>query len=436
MIGWLRTCNYWPKCATEKVKPLNTKHVDQFKRIIQRLEKVKELAGLDDKAFALLSEPQKVLEVNIPVKMDDGTMKIFKGYRAQFNDARGPFKGGIRFHPAVTYDEVKTLSAWMTFKTAAVNLPLGGSKGGVVVDPKELSDRELEALSRRYAQAIHKLIGPEVDVPAPDVATDPRIMAWMMDEYEKIVGRHQPGVITGKPLSIGGSAARSYSTAQGGAFVLDEAAKKIGLHKGATVAIEGFGNAGSHMALILQKMGYKITAVSDSRGTAVNCMGLDVQGLIEHKEQTGSVRNYVGGEKFVGSHCFEQDTDILIPAALENSITQENAEIIKAKLIVELANGPITPEADEILLQKGKMIVPDILANAGGVMVSYFEQVQNAYGYYWTEHEVLAKLEGGMRKSFEEIWAVKEKYQTDLRTAAYILATERIVQAMRDRGWI
>lgn len=407
-----------------------------FVNVLKKLEEVKNLTGLDENIFLLLQEPQKILEVNIPVRMDDGSIRLFKGYRAQFNDARGPYKGGIRFHPGVNYDEVKALSAWMTFKTAAVNIPLGGGKGGVMVDPKELSKRELESLSRGYIQAIFKLIGPELDVPAPDVNTNPEIMGWMLDEYEKLLGHHAPGVITGKTLSIGGSQVRSFSTAQGGAFVLDEAAKKIGLHKGATVGIEGFGNAGSHMALILQKMGYKITTVSDSHGTVVNCMGLDVQDLIDHKEKTGSVRNYAGGEKFVGSHCFEQDTDILIPAALESSITKENADIIKAKLIVELANGPITPEADKILVGKGKLIVPDILANAGGVMVSYFEQVQNAYGYYWTEHEVMGKLEGGMRQSFEQIWAVKEKHQTDMRTAAYILAVERVAQAMKDRGWL
>jgi glutamate dehydrogenase/leucine dehydrogenase len=406
-----------------------------YASVLQKLEQVRQMIKLDENLFTLFQEPQRILEVNIPVKMDDGKIKLFKGYRAQFNDARGPYKGGIRFHQDVNYNEVKALSAWMTFKTACVNIPLGGGKGGVVVDPKKLSERELEALSRGYIQAIFKIIGADLDVPAPDVNTDPKIMGWMLDEYEKLLGHHSPGVITGKTLSIGGSQVRAYSTAQGGAFVLDEAAKKIGLKKGATVAIEGFGNAGSHMALILQKMGYKITAVSDSKGTAVNCMGLDVQGLIDHKAKSGSVQNYAGGEKFIGSHCFEQDTDILIPAALESTITRDNADIIKAKLIVELANGPITPEADEILLQKGKLIVPDILANAGGVMVSYFEQVQNAYGYYWTEHEVMSKLEGGMRKSFEEIWAVKEKHATDMRTAAYILAVERIAQAMKDRGW-
>jgi glutamate dehydrogenase/leucine dehydrogenase len=406
-----------------------------YTNVLQKLEQVRKMINLDENSFTLLQEPQRILEVNIPVKMDDGKIKIFKGYRSQFNDARGPYKGGIRYHQDVNYNEVKALSAWMTFKTACVNIPLGGGKGGIIVDPKELSPRELEALSRGYIQAIFKIIGADLDVPAPDVNTSPQIMGWMLDEYEKLLGHHSPGVITGKTLSIGGSLVRSFSTAQGGAFVLDEAAKKIGLQKGARVGIEGFGNAGSHMALILQKMGYKITAVSDSKGTAVNMMGLDVQELIDFKEKSGSVKNYPGGEKFVGDHCFEQDMDILIPAALESSITKDNVENIKAKLIVELANGPITPEADEILLQKGKLIVPDILANAGGVMVSYFEQVQNAYGYAWTEHEVMSKLEGGMRKSFEEIWAVKEKYATDMRTAAYILAVERIAQAMKDRGW-
>lgn len=411
------------------------KQHNPFEQFLSRIKKARKFINLEDSIFSQLQDPQKVLEVNIPVKMDNGETRMFKGFRAQFNDARGPYKGGIRFHPGVTYDEVKALAAWMTFKTSVVNIPLGGSKGGVIVDPKELSAKELEELSRGYLRAIHKLIGPDVDVPAPDVYTDPRIMAWMLDEYEKINGRHLPGVITGKPLSVGGSEARSYSTAQGGAYVLDAAAKKMGLKKGCGVAIQGFGNAGSHIAKILFKMGYKIVAVSDSRGTAVNCMGIDPDEIEKHKEKTGSVANYAGAEKIVGAHCFEQDADILIPAALENSITKENAHIIKAKVIIELANGPVTPEADEILNKKGILVVPDILANAGGVTVSYFEQVQNAYGYYWTEKEVLNKLEGVMRKSFDEIWTLKEKHRTDMRTAAYILAVSRVAQAMRDRGW-
>lgn len=406
-----------------------------FEQFLKQIKNAQKYIHLEDNIFTQLQEPKKVLEVNVPVKMDNGAIKVFKGFRAQFNDARGPYKGGIRFHPGVSYDEVRALSAWMTFKTAVVNIPLGGGKGGVIVDPKDLSNRELEELSRGYVRAIHQLIGPDQDVPAPDVNTDPRIMGWMLDEYEKIAQRHVSGVITGKPLSIGGSEARSYSTAQGGAYVLDAAAKKMGLHKGATVAIQGFGNAGSHMAKILYKMGYKIVAVSDSRGTAVNQMGMDPDELERHKEKTGSVANYPGAEKISGAHCFEQDADILIPAALENSITKENAHAIKAKIIIELANGPVTAEADEILNQKGVLVVPDILANAGGVTVSYFEQVQNAYGYYWEEKEVLHKLEAVMRKSFSEIWELKEKHQTDMRTGAYILAVSRVAQAMRDRGW-
>jgi glutamate dehydrogenase/leucine dehydrogenase len=405
-----------------------------YKNYLDTLQVVKNTVELEENIYAQLLAPKKVLEINIPVKMDNGRVRMFQGFRSQFNDARGPFKGGIRFHPDVNYDEVRALSAWMTFKTAVVNIPLGGGKGGVVVDPRELSTGELERLARGYMQAIHKIVGPTLDVPAPDVATDPRIMGWMMDEYEKITGQHWPGVITGKPLSLGGSQARSYATAQGGMYVLDEAAKKLGLPKDAKVAIQGFGNAGYHMARILQKAGYKIIAVSDSKGTAVNMMGLDAEEVYKHKQKTGSVANYLGAEEIGGKHCFEQEADILIPAALENSIHKDNARTIKAKLIVELANGPITPEADEILLDMGVVVVPDILANAGGVTVSYFEQVQNTYGYYWTEQEVLEKLEKIMRRSFEEIWDKKLKHQTNMRTAAYILAIERIAQAMKDRG--
>jgi glutamate dehydrogenase len=406
-----------------------------FDRILRQLEKVRALIHLEDNIYTQLLEAQKVLEVNVPIRMDNGFIKIFKAFRSQYNNARGPYKGGIRFHSEVSYDEVKTLSAWMTFKTAVVDIPLGGGKGGVVVDPKTLSDRELEALSRGYIRAIHRFIGPDLDVPAPDVNTDPRIMGWMLDEYEKVAGHHAPGAITGKPLTIGGSEVRSYATAQGGAYALDEAAKKIRLRRGATVAIQGFGNAGSHMALILQAMGYKITTVSDSKGMVVNCSGLDVEELINYKKKTGSVKNFPNGERVEGSLCLEQDADILIPAALENSIHKDNAPAIKAKLIVELANGPVTPEADEILGAKGVLVVPDILANAGGVVVSYIEQVQNAYNFYWTKNKVLQKLEEIMCRSFAEIWEVKEKYKIDMRTAAYILAVGRVAQAMRDRGW-
>jgi len=407
-----------------------------FSNALQQLEQVNRLIKIDKNILEQLKYPQKVLEVSIPVKMDDGSIRVFIGFRSQHNNARGPYKGGVRFHPGVNISEVKALSTWMTWKTAVVNIPLGGGKGGVIVNPRELSIEELERLSRGYIRAIYKLIGPDVDVPAPDIYTDSQIMSWMLDEYEVLTGRHQQGVITGKPLSLGGSAARAYSTAQGAVYVLEEAVKKIGLEPGATVGIQGFGNAGSFMARLLQERGYKIAVLSDSRGTVANYMGIDVDQIQEHKKATGSVNHFHGGMNDGKKHCLDYEVDILIPAALENSITKENAENIKAKLIIELANGPITPEADEILHRKNILVIPDILANAGGVGVSYFEQVQNAYGYYWTEAEVLDKLKKMMVDSFDQVWAEKEKYDTTMRMGAYALAVKRVAQAMKDRGRI
>jgi glutamate dehydrogenase/leucine dehydrogenase len=369
--------------------------------------------------------------------MDSGKIKVFQGYRSQFSDARGPFKGGIRFHQDVTEEEVKALSAWMSWKTAVVDIPLGGGKGGVIVDPKELSDLELEKLARGYIKAIADFIGPDVDVPAPDVNTDPRIMAWMLDEYEKINRKHVSGVITGKPLSLGGSKARSYSTAQGGFHILEAALKKAGFGSGATVAIQGFGNVGGNMAKILWKAGYKIVSISEIDGTLTDReKGIDIEALEKYKAETGHIAGFEALEKSDVQDCFEKDADIFIPAAIENTIHKDNADSIKAKVILELANGPITPEADEILKNKGVLIVPDILANAGGVAVSYFEQVQNAYGYYWSEKEVLERLKEVMENAFSEVWEKKEEYKTDMRTGAYILAISRVAQAMRDRGWV
>jgi glutamate dehydrogenase/leucine dehydrogenase len=407
---------------------------DPFQNALKQLAQVQEIVKMDKNIFVQLQSPQKMLEVSIPVKMDDGGVKVFAGYRSQYNDARGPFKGGIRFHPGVNVSEVKALSAWMTWKTAVVDIPLGGGKGGIIVDPKELSDGELERLSRGYIRAIYKFIGPTQDIPAPDVYTDPRIMGWMMDEYEQLVGVHAPGVITGKPLAIGGSKVREYATAQGAFYVLREAAKKVGLRKDATVFIEGFGNAGSHLAGILQKEGYKIIAVSDSKGLAVNCMGLDIEELRKHKQTSGSVAGYSGAEKIDAPHCISQEADIFIPSALENSITAENVDSIKAKLIVEVANGPITPEADEILNKKNIMVVPDILANAGGVAVSYLEQVQNAYGYYWKEEKILERLEEMMITAFNTVWKEKMHYNVTMRMGAYALALKRVAEAMKARG--
>ena len=409
-----------------------SKQIDAFDNALKQLSTVKTIINLDDNIFAQLQVPKKILEVNIPVRMDNGQVKIFKGYRSQYNDARGPYKGGIRFHPDVNKSEVKALSAWMTWKTAIVNIPLGGSKGGVIVNTKELSENELERLSRGYIQAIYKLIGPKVDVPAPDVYTNPKIMAWMLDEYEKLVGYHAPGVITGKSLELGGSQARSYSTAQGAVYTLNKAVEKIGLNNNATIAIQGFGNAGSYVAKILAKQGYKIVAVSDSSGAIYNSAGFDVEALAKHKEANKTVVGFTDAEKI--DDILTLSVDILIPAALENVINTDNVNEIKAKLIIELANGPVTPEADKILEEKNILLIPDILANAGGVVVSYFEQVQNAYNHYWTEEEVLTKLKKLMEDAFDQAWESKEKHKTSMRMGSYALAVQRVADAMRARG--
>ncbi len=402
---------------------------DAYSNAMEQLKEVKELIGLDDNVYEQLKEPKRLTRVAIPVKMDNGQTKVFIGYRSQFNDARGPFKGGIRFHPGVSESEVKALSAWMTWKTATVNLPLGGGKGGVIVDPKQLSVGELERLSRGYIKALYNVLGPTVDVPAPDVYTTPQIMAWMLDEYESIVGHHAPGVITGKPLSLGGSAGRGESTALGGVFVLEEAIAKIGLTKNASVAIQGLGNAGGTMAKLLAKAGFKVVAVSDSQGAIYKAEGLDVPAVLAHKAKGGKLSELGGAI----DDALAVEADILIPAALENSITADNVGVIKAKMILELANGPITPEADKILAGKNILVVPDILANAGGVAVSYFEQVQNAYNYYWTETEVNDKLKQLMTDSFNQAWAKKEQYQTTMRLGTYALAVGRVAEAMKAR---
>lgn len=411
--------------------------VNPHKSGLQQLAKAAELMDLHQGVHARLQIPKFEMQFGIPVRMDDGSLKVFQGYRVQYDNSRGPNKGGIRFHPDVNIDEVRALAFWMTIKCSVVGIPLGGGKGGVIVDPKKLSTGELERLSRGWMRAVAHNVGPERDIPAPDVYTTPQIMAWMMDEYETIRGDHGPGVITGKPLSVGGSEGRGYSTAQGGVYVTLELAKHLKLKKGASVVIQGFGNAGAYMAKILHKQGYKIIAVSDSKGGIINEKGLDPAKVEQHKMATGSVVNYFGATKNItNEQILTVACDVLVPAALENVITVENAGRIKAKAIVELANGPTTPDADEKLYKKGITVVPDVLANAGGVTVSYFEQVQNAYNYYWTEKEVLAKLEPIMVGSFNEVWKTKQKYNCDMRTAAYIVSVQRIADAMSARGFV
>ncbi len=408
--------------------------VNPFKSAQQQLDKAAALMGLDSTVHARLKMPKREIHFSVPVRMDDGNVRVFEAYRVQYDNSRGPNKGGIRFHPDTDINEVKALAFWMTFKCATVGIPLGGGKGGVTVDSKKLSERELERLARGFIRGLRNDIGPDIDVPAPDVYTNPKIMAWMLDEYNTLHSGHMPGVITGKPLAVGGSEGRGYSTAQGGVYVTLELAKKMKLKKGATVVIQGFGNAGSYMAKILTKKGYKIVGLSDSRGGIVNPKGLDPVEVEKHKTKTGSVQNFPGAKNVTNAQILTTPCDILVPAALENQILAENAGKLKCRAVVELANGPTTPEADEKLFKKGIIIVPDILANAGGVTVSYFEQVQNAYNYYWSEKEVLAKLEPIMVDSFNAVWAAKEKYGCDMRTGAYIHAAKRIEQAMLAKG--
>ncbi len=405
-----------------------------FENAQQQLRAIHKIVGFDENIMVQLMSPKRVLEVSLPVKMDDGHTEVFTGYRSQYNDARGPFKGGIRFHPGVTVDEVKALSAWMTWKCAVVNIPLGGGKGGVIVDPKKLSLGEIERLSRAYARALTPFIGPMVDVPAPDVSTDPRIMGFMLDEYEEVIGRRAPGVITGKPLSIGGSKVREYSTAKGAFHVIEKAVEVLGLTRTATVAIQGFGNGGSFLAKILQQAGFLVVAIADSKMTVYNKDGLDITVLEKSKNETGSFKGTGVGEELPSEAVLSLPVDILVPAALEDALHEGNMKEIQAKLIVEVANGPVTPEAEEFLTGNGVMIVPDILANAGGVTVSYFEQVQNAMNYAWEEEEILHKLRVIMDTAFEAVWQEKETYKTTMRMGAYALAVKRVAQAMKDRG--
>lgn len=406
-----------------------------FQNAMTQLDRAASTMSLSQDLHEQLKAPKRVITASIPVNMDDGSTKMFTGYRSQYNDALGPFKGGIRFHPDVNEDEVKALSFWMTMKTAVVGLPLGGGKGGIIVNPKELSQGELERLSRGYIRALYKYVGPTQDTPAPDVYTTPQIMSWMLDEYETLIGEKAPGMITGKPIALGGSQGRGFSTAQGGVYCLREAMRKLGKNpEETTVAIQGFGNAGSYMAELLAADGYNIVAVTDSKGGAMNDSGLDIAAVKQYKAEQGVVQGAPGSTAISNEDILTMKVDILVPAALENVITDDMAKAIQATIIVELANGPTTPEADTILAQQDVLVIPDILANAGGVTVSYFEQVQNAMNYYWKEADVLEKLDEIMTTAFQDVWERKERYGVDMRTAAFVTALERVSEAMTLRS--
>lgn len=404
-----------------------------------QLDMAAEVLQLEPELHAVLREPLRELHVTLPVRMDDGSTRVFKGFRVQYNDARGPTKGGIRFHPQETVDTVRALAAWMAWKCAVVDIPLGGAKGGIICNPKALSQGELERLSRAYIRQIGRILGPGMDIPAPDMYTNPQIMAWMMDEYSFMHGQNEFGVITGKPLPLGGSQLRQDATARGGVYCIQQAANELGLNThGATVAIQGFGNAGQYVASLLrEKLGASIVALSDSRGGVYDPGGINPAHAIKHKQRTGTVHNLTGPttSPITNAELLELDVDILVPAALESVITKSNAARIRATIVAELANGPTTPEADIILHENGVFVLPDLLCNAGGVIVSYFEMVQNAYDYYWDEETVDMRLKTKLTMAFRSMQERAQRLGVHNRLAAYCVAVERVANAIRLRGW-
>ncbi|MCU7666811.1 Glu/Leu/Phe/Val family dehydrogenase [Bacillus thuringiensis] len=418
-----------------KVKENNDKH-DVLKSTQTIIHKALEKLGYSEETFELLKEPVRMLTVKIPVRMDDGSTKIFTGYRAQHNDSVGPTKGGVRFHPNVSETEVKALSIWMSLKCGIVDLPYGGGKGGIICDPRNMSFRELENLSRGYVRAISQIVGPTKDIPAPDVFTNAQVMAWMMDEYSRIREFDSPGFITGKPVVLGGSLGRDTATAKGVAICIREAAKKRGIElEGARVVVQGFGNAGSFLAKFMHEAGAKVIGISDANGALHDENGLDIEYLLDRRDSFGAVTNLFTNT-ISNKELLELDCDILVPAAIENQITEENAHNIKAKIVVEAANGPTTLEATQILTERGILLVPDVLASAGGVTVSYFEWVQNNQGYYWTAEEVEERLEKMMVKSFNNIYDNAQNRNVDMRLSAYMVGVRKMAEASKLRGWI
>ncbi len=403
----------------------------------QRVKSACDKLGLPAEVYEILKNPMRTLEVQIPVKMDDGTIRTFTGYRAQHNTAIGPSKGGVRFHPAVSKDEVSALSIWMTFKCAVTGIPYGGGKGGIIVDPKELSTGELERLCRGYVDAIYPILGEKKDVPAPDVNTNGQIMSWMIDEYIKLSGEESFGTFTGKPVELNGSLGRTKATGLGISIVIAQALAKMGKSmNGAKIAIQGFGNVGSFTAKCSFDMGAKIIAIAEWNTILFNENGLDINALMAYKnDNKGSIKDFPGATEISAEQFWGLDVDVLAPCAMENTINKDTAPLIKTKLVVEGANGPTTIEGEKILLDAGVTVVPDILANAGGVTVSYFEWVQNRYGYYWSEEEVEQKEDQAMKNAFDAIWKIKEEYNVSMREAAYMHSIKRVAAAMKLRGW-
>lgn len=416
--------------ATGKTIPYNAFRVAQ-----QQFDRAAERVNLDENTRAVLRETKRELTVAFPVRMDNGEVEMFTGYRIQHNIARGPAKGGIRYTPNLTADDVRAIAMWMTWKAAVADIPFGGAAGGVAVDPRKLSEQELEHLTRRYTSEISLLLGPERDIPGPDLNTKEKVMGWVMDTYSMQVGHSVPAVVTGKPLSIGGSEGRNQAGGHGIAVVVKETAKKMGMSlDGSRCIIQGFGNAGAGAATTLSGAGVRIVAVSDSRGAIYNPAGLDVQAVIRHKTDTGSVKGFRGAQASTSDAILELPTDLLIPAGIEGQITSRNAREIQAKIIAEASNGPSTPEADDILAERGIIVIPDILANAGGIIVSYFEWVQDLQSFFWTDEEVDKQLEHIIRVAFNAVWQEHEQLQCDLRTAAYALAIRRVSAATSVRG--
>jgi glutamate dehydrogenase (NAD(P)+) len=412
--------------------------LNPFKIAQAQLDVAAARLGLDPATHELLRWPQVEFRFTLPVEMDDGKIKVFHGYRVQYNSSRGPTKGGLRWHPEETIDTVRALAAWMTWKTAVVDIPLGGGKGGVTCNPKEMSEREKQRLARAYMRAVARILSVSKDVPAPDVYTTPQIMAWMMDEYEVIVGQHHPGVITGKPIPLGGSEGRGDATARGGVYVLREAGKVLGIDlKGKTMAIQGFGNAGQFAALLAHEiLGLKLLAASDSKGGIYNPKGLDPKQVVDYKLKKGSLQGFPGAEAITNEQLLELEVTVLFPSALESVITEANVSKIKCRISCELANGPTTPEADEVLYSKNIFVLPDFLANAGGVTVSYFEQVQNTYNFYWPLEEVHKRLDEKMTKAFHGVYQMYQREKVNMRQAAYLVSVARVAEACKLRGWV